>query len=105
MYSSGLRTWRPRDRHGQNPDCQIGVILPVRAIRAPEFASACSCTIETMPSGTPMTLNTQPGSSEESIGFEEVSRQVERQEKLITILAISLGVMIVAAIAVLMGMT
>jgi len=52
-----------------------------------------------------MTLNTQPGSSEESIGFEEVSRQVERQEKLITILAISLGVMIVAAIAVLMGMT
>ena len=52
-----------------------------------------------------MTLNTQPGSSEESIGFQEVGRQVDRHEQLITILATSLGVMIVAAIAVLMGMT
>ena len=51
-----------------------------------------------------MALNTQSGSSEESIGFQEVERQVERHEQLITILATSLGVMIVAAIAVLMGM-
>ena len=51
-----------------------------------------------------MTLNTQSGSSEESIGFQDVGRQVSRQEQLITILATLLGVMIVAAIAVLMGM-
>ncbi len=51
-----------------------------------------------------MTLNTQSGSSEELIGFQEVGRQVGRHEQLITILATSLGVMIVAAIAVLMGM-
>ena len=78
--------------------------MAVRAIRAPEFALSCSCTIETMPSGAPMTINVQPGSPEESIGFQEVARQVSRQEQLITILATSLGVMIVAAIAVLMGM-
>lgn len=53
-----------------------------------------------------MTLNSQSGSSEEeSVGFQEVARQVSRNEQLVTILATSLGVMIVAAIAVLMGMT
>jgi hypothetical protein len=51
-----------------------------------------------------MTLNTQSGSSRESIGFHNVGRLVDRHEKLIPILATSLGVMIVAAIAVLMGM-
>ena len=51
-----------------------------------------------------MMLNIPPGSSEESIGFQEVARLVTRNEQLITILATSLGVMIVAAIAVLMGM-
>jgi hypothetical protein len=51
-----------------------------------------------------MSLNTQPAASDESIGFEGVRRQVSRNEQLITILATSLGVMIVAAIAVLMGM-
>ncbi len=51
-----------------------------------------------------MTLETQSGSSEELVGFQEVGRQVSRNEQLITILATSLGVMIVAAIAVLMGM-
>ena len=58
-----------------------------------------------MPSGALMTLNTQSGSSEESIGFQGVGRPVDRHEQLIIILATSLGVMIVAAIAVLMGMT
>lgn len=57
-----------------------------------------------MPLGAPMTLNTQSDSTEESIGFQEVGRLVGRHEQLITILATSLGVMIVAAIAVLMGM-
>jgi hypothetical protein len=52
-----------------------------------------------------MTLNTQSGSSDESIGFQEVGRLADRHERLVTILATSLGVMIVAAIAVLMGMT
>ncbi len=47
-----------------------------------------------------MTLNTLPDSAEEPLGFQEV----DRREQLITILATSLGVMIVAAIAVLMGM-
>jgi hypothetical protein len=47
-----------------------------------------------------MTLNTQSDSADESIGFQEVGRR----EQLITILATSLGVVIVAAIAVLMGM-
>jgi len=51
-----------------------------------------------------MTLNSQQGSSEESIGFPIVGRLGDRHEQLITILATSLGVMIVAAIAVLMGM-
>jgi hypothetical protein len=51
-----------------------------------------------------MTLKTQSGSSEESIGFQGVGRLADRHEQLITILATSLGVMIVAAIAVLMGM-
>ena len=52
----------------------------------------------------PMTLNTQTDASEQSIGFEPVGRLVDQHEQLITILAASLGVMIVAAIAVLMGM-
>ena len=51
-----------------------------------------------------MAFKTQPGSSEESIGFREVGQLVDRHEQLITILATVLGVMIVAAIAVLMGM-
>jgi hypothetical protein len=90
----------PHSRRDENFGYQISVTLSVRAIRAPEFASACSCTIETMPSGAPMTLNTLPDSAEEPLGFQEV----DRREQLITILATSLGVMIVAAIAVLMGM-
>jgi hypothetical protein len=51
-----------------------------------------------------MAFNIQPASSEESIGIREVGRLVDPHEQLISILAVSLGVMIVAAIAVLMGM-
>ena len=51
-----------------------------------------------------MSLDFHSVSSKESIGFLDVGRQVDRHEQLITILATSLGVMIVAAIAVLMGM-
>jgi hypothetical protein len=52
-----------------------------------------------------MTLNTQSGSSDEPIGFQAVGRLTDRHERLVMVLATSLGVMIVAAIAVLMGMT
>ena len=51
-----------------------------------------------------MTLNTQPRSLDESIDFRDVGQLVDRREQMITILATSLGVLIVAAIAVLMGM-
>ncbi|HEY6024567.1 MAG TPA: hypothetical protein VIV34_10375 [Pseudolabrys sp.] len=51
-----------------------------------------------------MLLDFQSGSSEESLGFQEVGQQTARYERLITVLATSLGVTIVAAIAVLMGM-
>ncbi len=51
-----------------------------------------------------MTPNTQTDASERPTGFEQVGRLVDQHEQLITILAASLGVMIVAAIAVLMGM-
>jgi len=51
-----------------------------------------------------MVLSNQSGTSEDSIGFQSLAQHVSRNEQLITILATSLGVMIVAAIAVLMGM-
>jgi hypothetical protein len=51
-----------------------------------------------------MSLDFHSGSSEESAGFHEVGQHAERHERLITVLAASLGVIIVAAIAVLMGM-
>ncbi len=52
-----------------------------------------------------MSLNIQPRSTEELINLQDVGQLVGRREQLISILATSLGVMIVAAIAVLMGMS
>jgi hypothetical protein len=57
-----------------------------------------------MPSGAPMTLNTQSRVRGESLDLQDIGQLVGRREQLITIVATSLGVMIVAAIAVLMGM-
>jgi hypothetical protein len=42
-------------------------------------------------------------SFDSSANYQEI-QQAERREKLITVLAVSLGVLIVAAIAVVMGM-
>jgi hypothetical protein len=81
------------------------VFLPARAIRAPEFAFACARTIETMPfKGVPMSLDLFPSPPAESAAYQESPRQIDRHERLVAVLATSLGVLIVAAIAVLMGM-
>jgi hypothetical protein len=67
------------------------------AIRAPEYAYVCSRTINTMPfTGAPMSFDS-------SANYQEV-QQAERREKLVAVLAASLGVLIVAAIAIVMGM-
>jgi hypothetical protein len=51
-----------------------------------------------------MTLNIQSRAQGKSIDFQDIGQLVDRREQLITIVATSLGVLIVAAIAVLMGM-
>lgn len=51
-----------------------------------------------------MSFEFHSGSSEESTGFQDVGQHTGRNERLITVLAVSLGVIFVAAIAVLMGM-
>ncbi len=77
------------------------LFLSARAIRAPEFAFASSRTIETMPfKGAPMSLDSYPSSSAES----EIRQQTDHRERLIAVLATSLGVLTVVGIAVLMGM-
>jgi hypothetical protein len=76
------------------------LFLLARAIRAPEFAFASSRTIETMPfRGAPMSLDSHPSSAAES----EIP-QMGHRERLIAVLATSLGVLTVVGIAVLMGM-
>jgi hypothetical protein len=83
------------------------IILLSRAIRAPEFAFACSRTIETMPfskKGTPMSSEFHSASQAETANDEHADQHIDRHEQLITILAASLALTIVAAIAVLMGM-
>ena len=83
----------------------VEVFLKFRAIRAPEFAFACSRTIETMPiQGAPMSLDFHSTSPAQPAGYQEIGQHTNRRERLITMLATSLAVMIVAAIAVLMGM-
>ena len=81
------------------------VFSTARAIRAPEFASAYSRTIETMPfKGAPMSLDLFPSSPADSASFQEIQREIDRRERLVAVLATSLGVLTVVAIAVLMGM-
>jgi len=81
------------------------LFLPARAIRAPEFAFACSRTIETMPfRGEPMSLDLFPSSPAESASYQEIRRRIDRRERLVAVLATSLGVLVVVAIAILMGM-
>jgi hypothetical protein len=60
-------------------------------------------TIEAMPfQGGPMLLNFRSQASAESAGHQEIGGYSD--QRLVTILAASLAVLIVAAIAVLMGM-
>ena len=71
--------------------------LLVRAIRAPEYLYACSRTINAMPfTGAPMSVDA-------SANYQEY-REQERRDRLMAVLATSLGVLIVAAIAIVMGM-
>jgi len=73
------------------------LFLSARAIRAPEYLYACSRTINAMPlTGAPMSFDS-------STGYQEI-REQERRERLTAVLATSLGVLIVAAIAIVMGM-
>jgi len=72
------------------------LFLPARAIRSPEYLYVCARTINTMPhTGAPM--------SSDSSAYQEIQR-AERRERLTAVLATSLGVLIVAAIAIVMGM-
>jgi hypothetical protein len=86
--------WRRLERAPSRKKRQIGNAAG-QAIRAPEFAFACLRTIEARPfRGAPMTLDPSA---------ELASCQINRRERLVSVLATSLGVLIVAAIAVLMG--
>jgi len=81
------------------------LFLPARAIRAPKFAFACSRTIDAMPFwGSGMSFYSFQSLPAEPVSYQEIRRQIDRREKLIAVLAPSLGVLIVAAIAILMGM-
>ncbi|HET7911777.1 MAG TPA: hypothetical protein VFL49_07085 [Pseudolabrys sp.] len=75
----------------------------MRAIRAPEFAFACSRTIEAMPfkKGAPMALNFR---SILPSGLTSQFGAAHADDWTITAAAASLGLLVVAAIAVLMGM-
>ena len=83
-----------------------GTLIGVRAIRAPEFALACSRTIEAMPlqKGAPLAfdfrsiLSTDPGVR---LVFNDTGAL---SDQLVMIGAASLALIVVAAIAILMGM-
>ena len=84
-----------------------GVTLSARAIRAPEFALACSRTIEAMPlqeRGAPLALNFRSILPADPVAQTEIKDTGALSEQLVTIGAASLAVLVVAAIAVLMGM-
>jgi hypothetical protein len=51
-----------------------------------------------------MLLNFRSASSSEAAGYQESAAHIDRRERLVTVVAASLAVLIVAAIAVLMGM-
>jgi hypothetical protein len=55
--------------------------------------------------GAPMSLDFQSPLPAQPVGYQEIGQHTNQRERLITVLAISLAVIIVAAIAVLMGMT
>ena len=78
-----------------------------RAIRAPEFALACSRTIEAMPlqeRGAPLALNFRSILPADPVAQTEIKDTGALSEQAVTIAAASLAMLVVAAIAVLMGM-
>ena len=78
----------------------------MRAIRAPEFALACSRTIEAMPfqRGAPLALNFRSILPADPVARQEINNSGALSEQLVTIGAASLALLVVAAIAVLMGL-
>ena len=54
--------------------------------------------------GRPLLLDFHSALSSESAGYQEIVAHNDRRERLVTVVAASLAVLIVAAIAVLMGM-
>jgi hypothetical protein len=84
-----------------------GILGRSRAIRAPEFASAFSRTFETMLLRRirPMSPDIYSAPPAESTDYERVGLRAGWDERTVTVVAVSLAVLIVAVIAVLMGMT
>jgi hypothetical protein len=76
--------------------------LPIGAIRGSVFTQACSRFSSNERS--PMPLDFHSAASAQSSDNAGAGSQVDRRERLVTALAASLAVLIVAAIAVLMGM-
>ena len=80
------------------------VTSSIRAIRAPEFASECSHhRNDAFSQGAPLSLDFH-STATKPLGQQEIGAYSERLERLVTVLAALLAVLIVAAIAVLMGM-
>jgi hypothetical protein len=78
----------------------------VRAIRAPEFALACSRTIEAMPlqKGAPVAFDFRSILSADPAVRQEINDTGAVSDQLVTVGAASLALLVVAAIAILMGM-
>jgi len=83
-----------------------GVTSSARAIRAPEFVLACSRTIGTMPlqKGAPLAFDFRSFLPADPVVHQEINDAGALSDQLVTIGAASLALVIVAAIAILMGM-
>ena len=77
-----------------------------RAIRALEYASAFSRTIETMLFRRirPMSFEVHSTTRPEPTIYDRIGLRADWDEQIVTIVAVSMGVLIVALVAVLMGM-
>ena len=77
-----------------------------RAIRAPEYVSAFSRTIEVMLFRRirPMPLEIHSTTRPEPTIYDRIGLRADWGEQVVTIIAVSMGVLVVALIAVLMGM-
>jgi len=82
------------------------ILCRSRAIRAPEFASAFSRTIQVMLSkgDPPMSPDYRSASSAEPVDYDDIAPPSNWRERAVTVVATSIAVLIVAVVAVLMGM-